>query len=57
MTLHIEEGFYGHDTFLLDVTGMGSRMKVNNYITNRESFIQLKIKALRKYYSGRDFGA
>lgn len=25
--LHIDEGYYGHDTFLLDVEGMGSKIK------------------------------
>lgn len=27
VVLHIEDGYFGHDTFLLDVDGMGPRMK------------------------------
>jgi len=29
VTLHVQEGYYGHDTFLLDVEGMGSQIKVS----------------------------
>ena len=32
VNLHIDEGYFGHDTFLLDVDGMGTKIKVRFFL-------------------------
>ena len=44
VTLKIIEGKYGHDTFLLDVNGMGTHTQVRCFLLKHVDFHRMQVK-------------